>query len=163
MRGSAGSSLKLTPTQRLMGRALATALLGQARAEKVWALQAHPHQLEPNHDDWTTWLLLGGRGAGKTRAGAEWIRKIVSHGAANDNAPARAIALVAETYADGREVMIEGPAGIRAVAADGAVPGFEASRRRLVWPNGAVAYCFSAEDPDGIRGYQFDAAWSDEM
>lgn len=122
---------------------------------------AHDHQLEPA-GDWTTWLILGGRGAGKTRAGAEWIRALVA-GRANDNSSARAIALVAETYADAREVMIEGPSGIRAVTPEGARPVFEASRRRLAWPNGAVAYVFSAEDPDGIRGYQFDAAWSDEL
>lgn len=134
-------------------------------AEKVWRLTAHDHQLEPE-GDWTTWLIIGGRGAGKTRAGAEWIRAAVE-GRANDNAapraPKRAVALVAETYADAREVMIEGPSGIRAVAPNENRPAYEASRRRLVWPSGAVAYAFSAEDPDGIRGYQFDAAWSDEL
>jgi hypothetical protein len=135
-------------------------------AAKFWEINAHEHQKEPD-GDWTTWLLIGGRGAGKTRAGAEWIRHIAHAHIANDNrkaaaiAPA-AIALVAETYADAREVMIEGPSGIRAVSAPGSVPTFEASRRRLVWPDGAVAYTFSAEDPDGIRGYQFSAAWSDD-
>ena len=136
---------------------------------------AHEHQLPPV-SDWTTWLILGGRGAGKTRAGAEWVRAAVSDAGgrqpiftgANDNdaSPlegARSIALVAETYADAREVMIEGPSGLRAVAASLSRPAYEASRRRLVWPNGAVAYVFSAEDPDGLRGYQFDAAWSDEL
>ncbi len=131
-----------------------------------WRINALEHQLEPPGDDWTTWLILGGRGAGKTRAGAEWIRALV-WGRANDNrgAPpkARAVALVAETYADAREVMIDGPSGIVACAAEAGRPAYEASRRRLVWPNGAVAHCFSAEDPDGIRGYQFDAAWSDEL
>lgn len=136
-------------------------------AALLWRENAHDHQKEPD-GDWTTWLLIGGRGAGKTRAGAEWIRHIAHAHIANDNrnvaaiAPA-AIALVAETYADAREVMIEGPSGIRAVSAPGSVPTFEASRRRLVWPDGAVAYAFSAEDPDGIRGYQFSAAWSDEL
>ena len=128
-----------------------------------WEANAHDHQQEP-HGEWTTWLLLGGRGAGKTRAGAEWVRALAS--AANDNAPqsARAsIALVAETYADAREVMIEGPSGIRSITPEPARPVYEASRRRLVWPTGAVAYAFSAEDPDGIRGYQFTNAWSDEV
>ncbi len=124
-----------------------------------WEESAHDHQKEPK-GDWTTWLLLGGRGAGKTRAGAEWIRAITNP--ANDN-QRRAIALVAESYADAREVMIEGPSGICAVAASRERPVYESSRRRLVWPDGAVAYAFSAEDPDGIRGYQFDAAWSDEL
>jgi len=139
----------------------------RARAAiKDWDTNAHPHQKEPD-GGWTTWLILGGRGAGKTRAGAEWVRKITgpkSDDEANDNIPPRrAIALVAETYADAREIMIEGPSGIRAVAAEANRPDYEASRRRLVWPNGALAYCFSAEDPDGLRGYQFDAAWSDEL
>ncbi|MFC2954052.1 DNA-packaging protein [Marinicaulis aureus] len=128
----------------------------RAHYDKDWDANALDHQKEPD-GDWTTWLLLGGRGAGKTRAGAEWVRQI-----ANDN-KGGAIALVAETYADAREVMIEGPSGIRAVSPSGEVPQYEASRRRLVWPDGAVAYAFSAEDPDGIRGYQFTNAWSDEF
>ena len=142
-----------------------TELLGED-AQMEWRINALDHQKEPPGDDWTTWLILGGRGAGKTRAGAEWVRAIVN-GRANDNRnctqKTRAIALVAETYADAREVMIDGPSGIVACAADGSKPSYEASRRRVVWPNGAVAHCFSAEDPDGIRGYQFDAAWSDEL
>lgn len=129
----------------------------RAHHEKDWEANALEHQKEPD-GDWTTWLLIGGRGAGKTRAGAEWIRRI-----ANDNRKGASIALVAETYADAREVMIEGPSGIRAVSLDNERPGYESSRRRLVWPNGAIAYAFSAEDPDGIRGYQFSAAWSDEL
>lgn len=127
-----------------------------------WEANAHAHQLEPE-GDWTTWLILGGRGAGKTRAGAEWVRALAGDGArpANDNRQSAIIALVAETYADAREVMIEGSSGIRSVTPEPARPVYEASRRRLVWPSGAVAYAFSAEDPDGIRGYQFTAAWSD--
>lgn len=100
---------------------------------------------------------MGGRGAGKTRAGAEWIR------ARAEMRLARSIALIAESYADAREIMIEGGSGLRAVAHESERPHYEASRRRLVWPNDAVAYCFSAEDPDGIRGFQFDTAWSDEL
>ncbi|WP_425411093.1 DNA-packaging protein [Hyphococcus sp.] len=135
-----------------------------AVAATLWRLNAHDHQTEPE-GDWTTWLLLGGRGAGKTRAGAEWVRAMAGRpaGAANDNAVRPCIALVAETYADAREVMIEGPSGIRSITPEPARPVYEASRRRLVWRNGAVAYAFSAEDPDGIRGYQFTAAWSDEL
>jgi phage terminase large subunit-like protein len=148
------------------------ALALEHQKHKAWMSHAHKHQIEPA-GDWTTWLILGGRGAGKTRAGAEWIRALVADGAANDGSAvsdgsavrhtARAIALVAETYADAREVMIEGPSGLCAVAADLSRPTYEPSRRRLVWPNGAVAYAFSAEDPDGLRGYQFDAAWADEL
>ena len=106
---------------------------------------------------WTTWLVLGGRGAGKTRTGAEWIRRI-----ARQRKQPR-FALVAESYADAREVMIEGQSGLCAISFDTERPTYESSRRRLVWPDGAIAYCFSAEDPDGLRGYQFDAAWADEL
>ncbi|GGD09201.1 DNA-packaging protein [Aquisalinus flavus] len=101
--------------------------------------------------------MLGGRGAGKTRTGAEWVRALAETGAACR------IALVGETYSDVREVMIDGESGLIAIAPDKLRPGYEASRRRLVWPNGASAQCFSAEDPEGLRGYQFDAAWSDEL
>lgn len=170
------STLSNSKKERLVRQTILTAAQGSLGelAEKMWRVRAHEYQLPPS-GDWTTWLILGGRGAGKTRAGAEFIRALVAgDGAvttANDNeicqtarkAPSRAIALVAETYADAREVMIDGPSGICAVASDVSRPAYEASRRRLVWPNGAVAYCFSAEDPDGIRGYQFDAAWSDEL
>ncbi|MEO0983279.1 MAG: terminase family protein [Pseudomonadota bacterium] len=142
------------------------AIHGGPSQSKEWRVDGHDHQRPPQDERWTTWLILGGRGAGKTRAGAEWIRALV-HGRANDNArdpnPARAIALVAETYADAREVMIDGPSGILASTPGASRPTYEASRRRLLWGNGAVGYCFSAEDPDGIRGYQFDGAWSDEL
>ena len=139
----------------------------KTEASKEWRINALDHQIPPD-GDWTTWLILGGRGAGKTRAGAEWIRAAVNGRADwgcadNTGDKAGAIALVAETYADAREVMIDGPSGIVACAAGPSRPSYEASRRRVVWPNGAVAHCFSAEDPDGIRGYQFDAAWSDEI
>lgn len=127
----------------------------------LWKWLAHDHQYPDEDGDWTTWLLIGGRGAGKTRAGAEWIRSRAER--APGARPPR-FALIAETYADAREIMIEGPSGLRAIAPAIARPDFEASRRRLVWPlTGAVAYCFSAEDPDGLRGHQFDAAWSDEL
>ncbi len=142
--------------EKMMEEAAAT------QTEQIWGMHALKHQ-QPPAGDWTTWLILGGRGCGKTRAGAEWIRGLVNKSANDDCNPAGAVALVAETYADAREVMIEGPSGIIACAAALSRPVYEASRRRLVWPNGAVAHCFSAEDPDGIRGYQFTAAWSDEL
>ncbi|RST80106.1 ATP-binding protein [Aquibium carbonis] len=109
------------------------------------------------------WLVIGGRGAGKTRLGAEWV-----NGMARGHSPFALerhgqIALVGETLADVREVMVEGPSGIRAVAR-GTLPRFEPSRRRLVWEcSGAVAQMFSAEDPDSLRGPQFSAAWCDEL
>ncbi len=120
-----------------------------------WKFLARPDQRAPK-GDWTTWLFLGGRGAGKTRAGAEWIHDRVRRGA-------RRVALVAETYADGREVMIGGPSGLTQTGFPSERPSYEPSRRRVVWPTGAEGYIFSAEDPDGLRGYQFDTAWSDEL
>lgn len=110
----------------------------------------------PPPGDWLIWLFLGGRGAGKTRAGAEWIRE-----QARD--PKARIALVAPTFNDVREVMIEGVSGLRQIGLPEERPRYEASRRRLVWPNGAIAYGFSAEDPDGLRGPQFTASWGDEF
>lgn len=132
-----------------------------AAAMPAWGAIARASQLPPP-GDWRQWLLIGGRGSGKTRAGAEWTRAM-----ALGEAPiaARAhgrIALVAETLGDAREVMIEGESGLRANAA-GARPVFEAARRRLVFGNGAVAQIFSSEDPEALRGYQFDAAWGDEL
>jgi phage terminase large subunit-like protein len=126
-----------------------------------WPTFSHPHQeppqTAPGGDPWTTWLILGGRGAGKTRAGAEWVRRVVREGRA------RRIALVGETEHDVREVMVEGISGLIAVSQRAERPVWIPSRRRLEWPNGAVAYAFSAEDPDSLRGPQFDAAWCDEL
>ncbi|SMH42724.1 DNA-packaging protein [Mesorhizobium australicum] len=110
-----------------------------------------------------TWLVVGGRGAGKTLLGAEWVAGLVRGFPPYSRRPKyRNIALVGETLADVREVMIDGPSGIRTVAR-GSRPRFEATRRRLVWDNGAVAQAFSSEDPDSLRGPQFDAAWCDEF
>jgi len=121
-----------------------------------WPYKARADQLPPDGVDWRIWLLLGGRGCGKTRAGAEWVAAQVRGGA-------RRIALVAPTYADGREVMVEGESGLLALALPGERPTYLASRRRLEWPNGAVGYIFSSEDPEGLRGPQFDCAWADEF
>jgi len=126
-----------------------------------WAACARPSQ-KPPPGDWRQWLILGGRGSGKTRAGAEWIRAL-----ALGEAPFAAqvhgrIALVAETLGDAREVMVEGESGLRSLDYR-TPPVFEATRRRLVFANGAVAQIFSSEDPESLRGYQFDAAWGDEL
>lgn len=121
-----------------------------------WPFWARDDQRAPD-GEWTTWLVLGGRGAGKTRSGAEWVRGEVEAGRAGR------IALVGETFGDVREVMIDGASGLRALGARAARPRYEASRRRLLWPNGAVAQAFSASEPDALRGPQFDAAWADEL
>ena len=99
---------------------------------------------------------MGGRGAGKTRAGAEWILDSVRTSAA------RRVALVGATYADVRDVMILGESGLLNVGrGDGLV--YEPSKRQLSWPNGAIAHVFTAEEPDGLRGHQFDGAWADAI
>lgn len=135
--------------------------VGQAAAlNSDWDLYAHSHQRPPhsaaNGEPWTTWLLIGGRGAGKTRAGAEWVR-------ATARAKGGRIALVGETFADVRDVMIEGESGLLAVHPWRDRPAWSRSLRKLEWTNGAVAQAFSAEEPDSLRGPQFHAAWADEI
>lgn len=103
---------------------------------------------------------MGGRGSGKTRAGSEWVQGIATGTRPYANKPTSPIALVGETLGDVREVMIEGPAGIRNCALFDR-PSFEVTRRRLVWANGAEAYVFSAQDPESLRGPQFSVAWCD--
>ncbi|MEL7454786.1 MAG: terminase family protein [Pseudomonadota bacterium] len=121
-------------------------------------VEAREAQRPPLDRAWRTWLFLGGRGAGKTRAGAEFLQYAILHGGY------RRAALVGPTLGDVREVMIEGPSGLKAVTpAVEELPVYEVSRRRLVWPNGAEAHVFSAEDPDSLRGPQFDIAWCDEI
>ncbi|MCK0209030.1 terminase family protein [Starkeya koreensis] len=133
-----------------------------------WPLLGRPAQLPPRAaqggGDWLTWLVLGGRGAGKTRAGAEWVRALaLGREPALFGPPARRIALVAESLADLREVMVEGVSGLLAVHPRAERPSWEPTRRRLEWPNGAIAQGFSADDPESLRGPQFDAAWCDEI
>ena len=108
--------------------------------------------------------MLGGRGAGKARLGAEWVRAVSQRRApGTGDRPCLNIALVGETEHDVREVMIEGPAGILRVSPRHERPQWTPTRRRLEWPNGAVGLAFSAEDPEQLRGPQFDAAWCDEL
>ena len=120
------------------------------------------HQ-RPPEGDWRTWVVLGGRGAGKTRAGAEWVRAEVEGPRPRDPGRARHLALVGETYDQVRDVMVLGESGILACAPPDRRPDWEPSKRRLVWPNGGVAQLFSAHDPEALRGPQFDAAWADEL
>ncbi|MEM1376190.1 MAG: terminase family protein [Pseudomonadota bacterium] len=119
-------------------------------------------QRPPKWADWLTWLLIGGRGSGKTLAGATWVHYLANGLLPAAKTPTHPIALVGETLHEVRDVMIDGPSGIRAVAAFDR-PRYEATRRRLVWPNGAVAHAFSAHDPEGLRGPQFSSAWCDEL
>lgn len=128
----------------------------------TWELWARPNQLEPdpilpNGEHWVTWLILAGRGFGKTRTGAETIIKWVREGVCKH------IALIAQDSADARDVMVEGESGILACSQRDFMPKYEPSKRRLTWPNGARATLFSAEDFDSLRGPQFDGAWLDEL
>lgn len=139
--------------------------LGAAELEafkRDWAFWARDDQWPPP-GDWLTWVLMGGRGSGKTRAGAEWVRGAALGHPPFADEPVGRIALVGETIADVREVMIEGVSGLLAIHGRGERPYWQPSRRRLEWPNGAVAQVFSSEDPEALRGPQFDIAWSDEL
>lgn len=107
--------------------------------------------------------MLAGRGFGKTRAGAEWVRSKVCGTTPLGKGSARRVALVAETAADARDVLVEGPSGILAVCPNDYRPLYEPSKRRLTWPNGAVAHTYNAREPGQLRGPQHDLAWSDEL
>lgn len=126
---------------------------------EFWAMD---HQLPPE-GDWRAWVIMGGRGAGKTRAGSEWVRAQVEGARPTDPGKAKRVALVGETFDQVREVMIFGDSGILACSPPDRRPEWEAGRKRLVWPNGAIATAHSAFDPEGLRGPQFDAAWVDEL
>lgn len=126
---------------------------------------------------WRVWLLLGGRGSGKTRAGAEWVRSLARGEDTSPRLPAGSrnasrkaqtkesprIALVGKTLADVRNVMIEGQSGLLAIHPAHERPEFEPSKRRLTWPSGAIAELFSADEAEALRGPQFTAAWCDEL
>lgn len=137
------------------------------RLDDDWPVFARPEQLPPVPAEgaapWLTWLFMGGRGAGKTRAGAEWVKALALGRWPAAQRPVGRIALVGETAADVREVMVEGVSGLLAIHRAQERPVWEPSRRRLLWPNGAVAQCFSSEDPEQLRGPQFGAAWCDEL
>jgi len=121
----------------------------------AWRSQARPEQLAPA-DAWSTWVFCGGRGAGKTRSGAEWVQERVAAGA-------RYVHLIAPTAADCRDVMLEGPAGILSIAPPHMRPVYQPSLRKLVWPSGAQGLLFSSDEPDRLRGPQCDTAWIDEL
>lgn len=121
-----------------------------------WRFWGRPNQFAPA-GDWTIWLLLGGRGFGKTRSGAEWVREEV------ESERMGRIALVAKDAGDARDVMVEGESGLLAISPPWFRPRYEPSKRRVTWPNGAVATLYSDADPEALRGPQFDGAWADEL
>jgi phage terminase large subunit-like protein len=122
-----------------------------------WSLWARKEQLAPK-GDWITWLLMGGRGSGKTRAGAEWVRSL-----ATGKKPVMQIALVGETIAQARSIMVEGESGILNICPNSERPKFDQVRNKLVWENGAEAILMSGSEPERFRGPQFGAAWCDEI
>ena len=128
----------------------------------LWELHARPDQWIPE-GDWDNWLILAGRGYGKTRTGAETIRSLVCGDTPLAPGTYNRIALIAETAADARDVMVEGDSGIMGVHPKAFRPLYEPSKRRLTWPNGATATLFNATEPDQLRGPQQDLAWCDEL
>jgi phage terminase large subunit-like protein len=121
-----------------------------------WRSIAREEQIAPA-GDWTTWIFCAGRGAGKTRSGAEWVQERVETGVA------RRIHLIAPTAADCRDVLLEGPAGVLSIAQPHMRPIYSSSLRKVEWPNGAVALLFSSDEPDRLRGPQCDTLWIDEL
>jgi phage terminase large subunit-like protein len=124
-----------------------------------WTFWGRPEQQAPPGDDWNLWLLLAGRGFGKTRTAAEWVREQAKY----TNTGQRRFALVARTAADVRDVIVEGESGIINVSPPSERPHYEPSKRRLTWPNGNMATLFTADEPDSLRGPQFTHAWGDEV
>jgi len=123
-----------------------------------WSVWGRPEQLAPV-GNWNIWIYLAGRGAGKTRAAAEWVREQAKYTTTGQ----RRFALVARTAADVRDVIVEGESGIMNVTPPSERPIYEPSKRRLTWPNGNTATCFTADEPDSLRGPQFTHAWGDEV
>lgn len=121
-----------------------------------WELLARPAQLASS-ENWRIWMIMAGRGFGKTRAGAEWVRQIA------ERQPEARIALVSSSLAEARSVMVEGESGVLACCPPERCPEFEPSLRRLRFPNGAVAQLFSAGEPESLRGPQHSHAWCDEI
>jgi predicted phage terminase large subunit-like protein len=149
--------------QRLAGSGLApeTLVAGLTDDEAfelyfLWRAWARPSQLEPL-GEWTLWLLMAGRGFGKSRTGAETVRGWVETGRCGR------LALVGRTGADVRDVMIEGESGLLQISPPWFRPVYEPSKRRLTWPNGAIATTYTAEEPEVLRGPQHDGAWCDEI
>jgi phage terminase large subunit-like protein len=146
---------KLSPEQK----ALALQGFDPERLQWDWSFWGRPEQQRPEGDDWNIWLYLAGRGAGKTRTAAEWIREEAKY----TNKGQIRFALVARTAADVRDVIVEGESGIINVTPPSERPLYEPSKRRLTWPNGNTATCFTADEPDSLRGPQFTHAWGDEV
>ncbi len=133
--------------------------LSKTQADRIrwyWDVWSRPQQRAPE-GDWQTWLLLAGRGFGKTRAGAEWVREMARRH------PEARIALIASSLGEARRVMVEGESGLLAIARPEQRPLYESSLRKLTWPNGAQAQLYSAAEAESLRGPQHSHAWCDEV
>ena len=153
------ASADVAVKDKFLNELSATELLALPYLFEFWAL---PHQLPPS-GTWRTWVILNGRGAGKTRAGADWVRQQVEGATPLPAGQSRRLALVADTLEQARDVMVFGESGILACSPPDRRPVWQAARKRLLWPNGATETVFSAHDPEALRGPQFDAAWCDEL
>lgn len=122
-----------------------------------WDLWGRPEQLENQELWWFVWLVMAGRGFGKTRTGSEFIRRNIESG------KYKRAGLIARTSADNRDIQVEGESGIMACSSPSFMPKYEPSKRRIIWPNGAIATTYSAEEPDLLRGPQHDIIWADEV
>ena len=147
--------LRISPEERAAALETLSAA-EQEELKKHWKLWARPGQTAPA-GDWTTWLICAGRGFGKTRCGAEWVR----HVAKRD--PDARIALVGSSIGEVRSVMVEGESGVLSISPPDRMPDFEPSLRRLTWANGAQATLYSIAEPDALRGPQHGYAWCDEL
>jgi phage terminase large subunit-like protein len=127
----------------------------RAVERRPWLAWRRREQMPPA-GEWRVWLILAGRGWGKTRTGAEWVIDRVEDGAER-------VALVGPTAADVRDVMVEGESGLMAIAPDDMEANYEPSKRRITFANGAICTTYSADEPDRLRGPQHDAAWCDEL
>ena len=126
-----------------------------------WPSWAHRGQIAASHE-WRTWVIMAGRGFGKTRAGAEWVRGLIEPGLASAVSPPARIALVGATVDEVRRVMIEGPSGLLTVA-HGLIAEWRPTLRRLRFVGGAEATLYSGASPEALRGPEHSHAWCDEL
>lgn len=169
MSNNVGKDYKLP--RHLMSEAMKFALLPKDKQAEVlnslsdkvikalpydWRWWARPNQIAPD-GDWLFWLVLAGRGFGKTRSGAEWVLECINSGNYHRGA------LIGATSADVRDVMVTGESGILSISPPWNMPLYEPSKRKLTWPNGAICTMYSADEPNRLRGPQHDFGWCDEL
>lgn len=153
---SAADCFRALPPEQQQAELARLSIHAQAALLHDWEFWARPDQIAPDWL-WRVWLILAGRGWGKTRCGAEWVRKQAI------SFPGCRIALVGLTAADARDVIVEGESGILGVHPEKDRPLYEPSKRRITWPNGSMATCYNASEPDQLRGPQHHFAWVDEL